>query len=350
MDWKEALSDITKNNLAIEKLGELLKKTPYETDALSSTYTLRGNIQNGQHLGWVGEMSDIGWKGAGCSPTYKTPTVEVSEKVWELGSWQAPLKWCYTELENTIAEYALKKGTPIGDLTNGEIWNILISEPMKAAFEKMWWRIIWFGDTTGANLTTGVDKTLFTVCDGLWKQLFAIATDNAAQKTAIAANAQTTTALQFSKLKEDNVAIGIFESLRENADSRVEGLDGAAIFCTKSLADALTKDLKREYKEILTWQQINGGMKTTEFDGVKINAIPTWDRLIMQYQNDGTKLNLPHRAFFGTPKQLFVGTPAGSVVSSLEVWMNQDERVTKAYSTGKIGTLVGEDDLFQVAY
>ena len=60
-------------------------------------------------------------------------------------------------------------------------------------------------------------------------------------------------------------------------------------FCTKTLADALTKDLKREYKEILTWEQIFGGMKVTEYNGVPVYQIPVWDRMIMKYQNDGNE-------------------------------------------------------------
>lgn len=72
--------------------------------------------------------------------------------------------------------------------------------------------------------------------------------------------------------------------------------------------------------------------------------------MIMQYQNNGTKLNLPHRAVFGSPKQMFVGSPAGQIISELELWFNQDERVTKAYSAGRLGCLIGEDNLFQIAY
>lgn len=350
MDWKKSLEEITTTNGAIESLKELLVKTAFQEESLNMTFTSRSNVENGKHLGYVGEMSDIGWEGAPCTPTYKTPTTEVSEKEWELGKWSTPLKWCYEDFENTIAEYALKKGTDMGDLTNTDIWDVLIATPMEKAFLKMWWRLIWFGDKQSENLTDGVDKTLFTPTDGLWKRLFEIGTNSSGQHTPIAANSEGTMAGQKSSLKTEGTAVGIFEQLLEDADPRIEGLSDSAIFCTKSLSDALAKDLKVKYHEILTWDQVFDGLKVAEFSGTKIVSISIWDRLIREYQNDGTKLNLPHRAFYGSPSQLFVGTPANNIISDIEIFFNQDERVTKVYSAGRIGTLVGEDDLFQIAY
>lgn len=352
-NWKElskALNEVTKSNGAIEKLTEFLKTHGYADEALMSTFTPMLNVANGQKLGWIGDMTDVGWAGAGCTPEYKKPSVNFAEKEWEIGDWQMPLEWCYKEFENTVAEYALKKGTDIGDLTGTEIWSILIETPLATAITNMFWRLIWFGDKAGANLTAGVDKTLFTACDGLWKRLFALGAANANQHTTIAANASATYAAQKADLRNNGVAISIFENLFDDADSRIEGLEGAAVFCTKSLADALARDLKNEYKLILNWEQIFGGLKVAEFDGKKIVAISKWDRMIQQYQDNGTKFNLPHRAIYTAPSQLLVGTPANDIVSDVDVQFDHKARTTFAYATGKIGTLLGEDNLIQVAY
>lgn len=232
----------------------------------------------------------------------------------------------------------------------------IVMPALDLAVKHMMWRFIWFGDkeaqnvTSSGQITDGVDVNLFKTTNGFWKQLFAIGTANAGQKTAIAANEQTTTALQFSKLREAGVAIGIFDNLLENADSRIASLDGTGIFCTKSLADALVRDLKTEYKLILEWEQIFKGLDVTEYNGVPIYRVSIWDRFIQKYQNNGTKLNLPHRAVFGSPKQLFVGTPANQLISDLDIWFDRKDRVNYLYSTGKLGCLIGEDYLFQIAY
>ena len=357
MTWEE-LSDLTPDNGAIQSLKDLLIAELFTDPELERFFTLQLNVSNGDKLGYRGEMSDVGWAGSGCNPTYKNATIQFLEKEWSIGDWQVPLKWCYTELIGTIAEYCLKKGTEIGDLTSTEYMDDIVYPALKEAMRLMMWRIIWFGNKeaknvaaeSGGNITAGVDVELFKTTDGLWKKLFAIGTENTGQKVTIDANSQTTMALQFSKLKEAGVAIGIFDSLLENADARIAGIEGAGIFCTKSLADALTKDLKREYKEILTWEQIFKGLDVTEYNGVPVYRVSIWDRFIMKYENDGTKLNLPHRAVFGSPREILVGTPANQLISDLDIFFDKKDRMNYIYSTGKIGTLLGQDDLFQMAY
>lgn len=352
MELLEGIKQLTKDNGAVKNLRDLMVITNFTDVKLEQLFTFRQNIQQGDKLGWTGEMSEVGWAGASCNPEYRTPTIPASEKQWDLGAWSTPLKWCYEEFMNTMAEYALKTGTDIHDLTGTEIVDVLIYPALERAMNRMFMRFIWFGDknTTEGDVTTGMDVELFKPNDGLFKQLFAIGAASPAQRVTIAANQEASMAAQMSAIKQQGVAIGIFESLLENADPRIASLDGAALFVTKSLADALTKDLKREYKEILTWEQIFNGIKVTEFDGVKIYEFSVWDRMIQRYQNNGTALNLPHRAVFGSPKQIFVGSPANAIISDVDVWFNKDERVTKFYAAGRLGTLIGEDNLFQLAY
>ena len=319
MEWKESLAQITKDNGAIQSLKNLLIETAFKDEALTSTFTTKFNVENGEHLGWRGSMTDVGWAGSGCNPEYRTPSVSLAEKVWELGDWELPLQWCYTEFEDTLAEYALKEGTDRANLQNTDIWRILISDPLADALVLMQWRKTWLGDkdaknvAEGGKLTAGVDPKLFKTCDGLFKRLFALP---ASQHTTIAANAETTAALQKSKLKTAGIAIGIFEDILENADARIFGQSGAKIMCTKSLADALTKDLKVKYQDRLTWEENVKGIKVTELDGVKIEAISIWDRLIQKYESTVSgstgKFNLPHRAVFCDPENLLVGTPANN--------------------------------------
>lgn len=354
MTW-EQISSLTVDNGAIKDLKELLIIEAFQDPALEQFFTLVLNAKNGEKIGWRGNMSDVGWAGADCKPTYKKPKVDFLEKEWEIGDWQVPLELCYKEIENTIAEYCLKTGTQIGDLTGTDYMDVVIYPALKDAMTKMVWRFVWFGDkdaklsNASGVISTTSDVELFKTCDGLFKRLFSLVTSNAEQKVEIAANNETSTAAQLSKIKESGVAIGIFDSLLENADSRIAGLDGAGIFATKSLCDALTKDMKREYKEILTWEDIFGGLKVTEYNGIPVYSIPVWDRFIKEYQNNGTKLNIPHRAVFTAPSELLVGTPANQIISDLDVWFNKDERTNKIYATGKLGTQLGEDDLIQFA-
>lgn len=355
MTWEE-IKNLTPSNGAIKDLKELLIMTNFTDEVLEKFFTFRQNVTKGDKLGWTGEMSDIGWAGSGCNPTYKKATIGAAEKEWDMGDWSIPLEWCYEELEGTIAEYCLKTGTEIGDLTSTEYMDYIVLPALDLAIKRMMWRFTWFGDKSAASITDagsitdGVDVSLFKTCDGFFKQLFAICAANASQRVTIAANAEATSALQRSKIREAGVALGIFDNLFDNADSRISSMDGAGVFCTKSLADALVRDLKREYKLILTWEQVFKGLDVTEYDGHLIYRVSIWDRFIEKYQNNGTKLNLPHRAVFGTPNQLFVGSPANKIISDMDIWFEKKDRKNYIYSTGKLATLVGEDNLFQLAY
>ena len=251
MNILDSVKNLTKDNGAVKSLRDLLVLTNFVDESLEQFFTFVQNVQNGQKLGWTGEMEDVGWAGAPCNPTYKDVTVQAAEKTWDIGQWSVPLKWCYEDFMNTIAEYALKTGTDIGDLTSTEIMDVIIYPAFDLAIKRMFWRFIWFGDKEAQNVSTGqitdgVDVELFKPCNGFWKQLFAIGAANTGQRVNIAANSEASTAAQLSGIKTANVAIGIFDSLLENADPRIAAMEGAAIYCTKSLGDALTKDLKRE--------------------------------------------------------------------------------------------------------
>ena len=109
MTW-EQLSNLTPDNGAISDLKDLIIAEMFTDPELERFFTLMQNVQNGKKIGYRGAMSDVGWAGSGCNPEYKDATIQFLEKTWEIGSWEVPLKWCYEDLENTIAEYCLKTG------------------------------------------------------------------------------------------------------------------------------------------------------------------------------------------------------------------------------------------------
>ena len=73
--------------------------------------------------------------------------------------------------------------------------------------------------------------------------------------------------------------------------------------------------------------------------------------MIRAYENTGTKLNKPFRLVYAnTNTQLQVATNADGLISDLDIWFDKKERRNYIYSTGKIGTQILEDDMFQAAY
>lgn len=303
----------------------------------------------------IGEMDAVGNAGSGCDPTYKDIGIGNKQKRWEIGDWSIPLKICYSDLEGTIAEYALRTGTEIGDLTGTEFMALYL-DLLRTQITRMMWRFIWFGDTEaknqtgGGDLLDGTDTTLFTTCDGFWKRLFDIATENASQRTAIEANEQTTFATQTSGIRTEGVATTLVDTILMDADSRINANGGAILMMNKKLADALTLDIKKTYKEIMPWQTVFTGFNVAQYNGVTIASIDTWDWMINTYFKTATAWDKPFRAVYVNPRNLLVGTPQNDVVSNLDIWFERKERRQYVYATGKIGTMIPQEDLVHVAY
>lgn len=346
----------------IRDLKELIPMSIFQDENFTRFVTLR-KVQNGDPIGLIGDLDDVGTAGASCDPTYVETGIANAQKRWALGDWEIPLKICYDALQGTIAEWQLKSGTEVGDLTDTEFMTYIIRPALERAMRNMIWRIGWFGDTSAANIsgggviTAGANVNLFKATDGFWKKLFAIGTANATQVTAIAANTATTgspaaitSAAQKAAILTQGVATDIFDSMIMDADPRITADGESVILCTKALADALAYDVKKVHHQIMPWEAVFDGVKISEYGGYKIVAVSIWDRIIQAYENASTYLNKPYRAVFTNTRNLQVGTNADDLISDLDIWFDKKERRNYIYATGKIGTVVLEDSMVHLAY
>lgn len=347
-------NNFTVDNGAVRDLNELLFTSAFKDPALESIIDLTTNAENGKHIGYVDNIGDVGTKSSGCKPTYSKATINGFEKVWSLGEWNIPIEFCYKDLSNTLAKYGMKPGTERGDLQNTPYWDKLVIPLLQKAIYEMMWRLIWFGDTDAKNATSsgvikdGIDTALFASCDGLWKRLNAIIAANANQKTAIEANQEASYAEQKSKIREKGAAIGIVDNMLVDADGRIFDKDHA-LFMTNSLFKALRSDLYERSKYQLTAEKLMEGVMVSEYDGQKVIVLDIWDRMIKKYEDNGTKYNLPHRALLAPIDNLMVGTSDDNMFSQLDINFDHKERQNYIYAAGDLGTMIGEDELVQVA-
>lgn len=349
------LPNILMNPVNVESLQELIEYSIDQDENLSDYLEIK-KVKNGDPVAFIGEMDAIGKKGSGCDPVFDDISMKNAQKRWALGNWQAPMKMCYDEIEGTVADYCLHQGTAIGDITDIDFTNEILLPRIERGLKKMLWRIIWFGDTdaktiaNGGTLTNGTDTSLFTTCDGLWKRIFAQCATSSKQLTAIAANTKTTATDQKAEMFKKGVATDLVDTILMNADSRIIDDPDAMLFMTRSMADALTYDLKKVHNLILPWEKVFDGVKVTSYNGVKVARVSIFDRCINAFENTGTKLNKPYRAVFANKKQLMAGCPADSLISYLDVWYERIKRRMYIDVQGKIGTSLLEDDMFHAAY
>lgn len=338
----------------IRSLRDALIKKLVEDENFRNSFTVK-KVRNGEPLAILGEMDAVGKAGAGCSPTFVQAGIGNTQQRWALGDWQVALAICYEDLEETIAEYCLKAGTDIGDVTGTDFMAVFL-ELLETQMRRMVWRIAWFGDTSadtianGGVLTNGTDKTLFTVCDGLWKELFTIGTGDPTKVTAISANSGATYAAQKSAMLASGYATNIVDQILIDANGMINANGEAVLLMNKKFADALAHDIKVTYKANLPFERIFDGFYLAEYGGVKIASIATWDYIIDTFENTGTAWNLPYRAVLANPRNLLVGCDANDPVSDLDIWFNKDERQVKVYAAGKMDTMVGLSDYVHMAY
>lgn len=347
------------NNLVLEEkdvnnLRELINLTVLQDEDYAK-FTRIVSAKEGEPLGFIGDMNDVGWTGGGCKPEYKNFTIANGKKVWDLGAWQIPLEMCYTDVEGTVAEYTLKTGTEIGDLTGTDFLNLIVRPALERQVKRMFWRMGWFGDkntqhiSDGGIITNTADLSLLTTTDGFFKRIFAQGASNAGQVTAIAANAKATTSEQKSTMLVKGVATGLVDSVLMDADARI-GENGGVLMMTKAMADSLAWDMKRTYNATIQWETLFDGFDVGTYDGVQVARIGIWDQMIRAYENGGTKLNKPYRIVYGNPQNFVTGIPSGSIASDLDIFFDRKSRTTNIFATGKIGTNLVEDDMFHAAY
>ena len=346
----------TVDNGALRELGELLWLTAFNNPDIELVMSQRTGVFNGQKLGYIDDMGDVGKHQSGCNPTYDNVNVNGIEKEWTLGPWQIPLKMCYDELENTLAKYGLDWGTNVANLTETPYWTEVLMPLLQRAMMEMYWRITFFGDTDAKNiadsglLTAGINPKLFTMCDGFFKRFQAITAANSHQLTTIAANAETSYDAQKKAIREPGVAIDIVDSVLSDADSRIFYKEDHALFMTNSLFKALRNDAKRISNLQLEVSHVTDGIQMSSYDGHNIIVLDIWDRMIKKYQDNGKSLNCPHRCVLTSPQNLFAGTTAKDAISDVTVKFDDVTRLNHIFAQSNIGTLVGEDDLVQVAY
>lgn len=350
----------TIDNGAIKDLNELLFTSLYDDPDYERLVTLVTGVENGKKLGYVDRMGDVGTSGRGCDPEYTKVSITGFEKTWELGDWEIPKSICYKDLENSIAKYGMKDGTERQDLQDTPYWDKLLIPLLKNAMRDMIWRLMWFGDkdakyaADGGNITAGVDLGLLNVCNGLWKRLEAIIAANPSQQIPVSANNQATYALQKTALRTKGYTIGIIDDMLSEADGRIFDKEDHAIFMTNSMFKALRTDVKDASNYQMTTEKLMEGIQMSQYDGHTVIIVDIWDRMIRKYETiageDGNfKLNCPHRAVLCSPQNLFVGTSDKDLLSSLTVKFDDRKRDNFIYSASDLGTLIGEDELVQVA-
>lgn len=349
-------TNLTPDNGAIREVSQLILASVFAPDALGGFVNFFPKVFTGDKIGVIGEFGLLGESFKGCGGEYGNNLIPATEKEWDINRWQIKDKICFADLENTLVKYAFQSGTNVGDLTGTQYMNDIIAPRLELAIKKLIWRLAWFGDKeaavtgSGGVIKNSGDVKYFAVTDGLWKRAFEAVAAGTMSRVSIPANEQTTKATQVSAINGVGVATGILDSIIEAASPTLRGM-GGTIHITLALKDAIDADIKANNKgSELQWKAIFDGIQETNYNGVRVLAMPMWDEIIKAYEGTDAAYNKPYRAIYTVKDNMAVGSNSTSELADFDVWFDKkdDYNYIKAYDT--IGTHFLQDGLAVVAY
>lgn len=350
-------ANLTPDNGAVRELRELIFRAVLDGEKLGTLFNVLPNQKHGSKVGFIGEFGLVGKASQGCDPVYNNSVLAANEKTWDILAWEIAESICYADLEGTLASVALRTKTAAADLTGTEYVDYILMPRLELAIRKMLQRLAWFGDKAADNvadggiLSAGVDPSYFNVTDGFWKRVYAGVSANTIKQTTIAANSQASYALQKSALLEAGVATGILDNLIMDAPMALRQAPNQVIYITQSLRDAVDYDLVHNNKgSELHWNALFDGITETTYKGIVVRAIPFWDETIRAYEDAGAAWNKPHRAIYAVKDNLLLGLESENEIAEIEVWFEKKDKKNYIRVEDKLGTLIADDNLIQVAY
>ena len=349
------LSSLTFTAEQVRALNELLFEKVIDVDKsmLQKMHTFYTGIEYKRKIGKIaGTFGLVGKAGQDCTITDDTKSLTTSQKEWDPARWGIYLSECFANLNDTAAVYARKNGNDIADLTGTDYMNI-VEDVLGKDLMKFYIRTLWFGDIAAANyndsppgvFTNTVDVDYFNIITGFFKQLDVIVAATPARKTTIAANAQATTATQWSALTPQ-LAFEAYQAVFDGALPELISQPDGIVLSTRSIADKARRYLQSLGIES-TYTNLINGIDTLKIDGRVVYVIPYWDEVLLNYQNNATKINNPHRIVFTTLSNLGVGTPSALNFGTFNIFYDQVGRTNKIRIEDAVDAKILYDNLVQ---
>ncbi len=350
-------TNLTPDNGAIREISELILASVFAPDALGAFINFFPNVHTGDKIGVVGEFGLLGEAYAGCGGEYGNNMIPATEKAWDINRWQIKDKICFTDLENTLVKYMFKNGIEAPDLTGTQYLQDIIAPRLELAIRKLIWRLAWFGDKSAAVTGSGgviknaSDVKYFSVTDGLFKRAFEAVAEGTMKRVSIAANEEATKTAQRTAMRQAGAATSLLDEIIEAASPVLRAQAEGTIYITVSLMDALNADIKANNKgSELQWKALFDGIQETNYNGVRLLAMPMWDEIIKGFEGTEAADNKPYRAIYTIKDNLGVGSNSSDILEQFDIWFDKKDDYNYIKALDTLGTHFLQDDLAVIAY
>lgn len=329
MASKIDISALTLNPQEATDAASLILEREFTNGVLSQNHEVYTGILYKEQIPFAGKLGDALKKSTGCTPN-AGGNFALSEKFWDPEIFDTRYEHCASDLNKLFKlfqkeqrinpDYFDKDGAPEMQMIYSMISQMLRETlPIK----------VWFSDKLANNTTgggvfaDGTDLDLYNVFDGLFKQIMAEVGTGDSNYFAIDKNAGISYAAQALTGQE---AYDTLVAMRNAADERLLESGDAKFYVTRSIADRYRDHLRANTLGAGFIEIVEGGKTQLLFDGIPVEVMYVWDRVIKAVQDNGTKWNLPHRAILTTPDNIPVGTVSESDLEELDSFYDKKSK------------------------
>lgn len=312
--------------------AEFILEPAYQRPNISAIMTVHEGIKGAMRVAYAGHLRKITKRDTGCDTGPSGAKIPTSETVWNPKPVEMWVSQCYADLAQSFLAWGLANGYKRPQLDLGvvtvdgvevNLWTQYTLTQMQEAGAEDFLRIVFFGDTavTAGQLSPTSSVSDFNQVDGFFKRIFAAGA--VTRKYTIAQNAGINYAAQ--ELPEYASKV-IFRNLVTKADPRLTAMPNQVLLVTQSVYNDWvdyreSKSLETSFAFELNGDGTRGQVNlavTTTYRGIPVIPMGSWDRTIREDYNNGTRLDLPHRAILTTVENLAAGMDAEEGVTSFE--------------------------------
>ena len=327
------LEELTMNPEEANEVSKAIFIAAITGGDLEEFHEIETGISHKTQIPFIGNLGLVGEKVTGCSRSENGSSIPLTEKFWDPVLIGDRLAHCATDVNSLLKLFkkAQKINPDFYDRIDSEEFGMIIAK-VAQAMKKMKNRLVWFGDEAAENVSggglikNGINVKYFNVLNGLFKQIFAEIPTTAKNYVEISKNAGADYEAQEL---EPNTALGIFRKMYNRIDARFfEAIEEGA-----QPVLMVTRELYQNYQDELedkslafTLAETKDGVSSLSYRGIPIKVRHDWDNNIQSYQDNGTKLNLPHRAILTVKENIPVGTVSTEDLDRLESWYEKKDK------------------------
>jgi len=326
MATKIDVSALTLNPQEATDVAMAIVEQVFVMSELNEIHEVMTGIQMKEQIVFVDQMGVGGEALTGCTPA-EQEGLTLTQKYWDPALVAGRLVHCQNDLNKLLKLFqkAQKANPDYFDKIDSQELALLataVTESIKVSINAK----VWYSDlgadtfTDGGVFTDGTNLGLFNQFDGLWKQIFA---DGNIPRYTISENAGASYATQVLAAGK---GLTILKALYNNSDARLLGNPDAQFVVTRSIYDNYLDSLESIENTGGFIQVTENGRRELFYRNIKVIMQNEWDRLQNLYQNNGTKVNLPHRAILTVKGNIPVGTLSEDDLQTLESWYEKKDK------------------------